>query len=181
MKTIELKCGNCSNFFSKDFREHKRQTKLGRFEFFCTRNCAAIKNNKDNPRIGNLDNLKSDNRKDEYTSFRWYVNRGKYRGKRKRKYGCDLTVEYLKTLWEKQKGICPFTGWNLILPEDSSYPWAVKDPANASLDRIDNSIGYMQGNVRFISIMANLARQTFSDEQLIDFCKAVTASYQRNC
>lgn len=173
MKNINVKCATCDCNFLILLKEHKRQVKRGRSEFFCTRTCAAIKNNKDNPRLGNPDNLKPYNKTDEYTKFRYFVNRCNYRGKRKRKFGCDLTVEFLKKLWEDQGGICLFTGWELILPQNSLYPWKEKNPANASLDRIDNSIGYMQGNVRFISYMANIGRQSFTDEQLIDFCKAV--------
>jgi hypothetical protein len=99
------------------------------------------------------------------------VLRAEYRDRNKN-YGCDLTIEHLKVLWESQNGKCPFTGLDLILPYDSDG-WKEYSPYNASIDRIDNSKGYMQGNVRFISVMANLARQSFSDIQLIDFCKAV--------
>ena len=140
-------------------------------DFFCTRTCAAIKNNEENPREGNPEFLIANNRKDNYTPFRWYVLRSQYRDK-KRKYGCDLTVEFLKKLWEQQNGICPFTGWKLILPKDTNG-WTEYSTYNASIDRIDNSIGYMKTNVRFISVMANLARQSFTDKELIDFCSAV--------
>lgn len=173
MKSLKITCANCTHEFEILLKEHKRQIKNGRVGFFCSRTCAAIKSNRDNPRPGNPENLQADNRRDEYTQFRWFVNRGNYRGKRRRKYGCDLTVEFLKELWDQQNGICPFTGWKLVLPQDSSYAWSEKNPANASLDRIDNSKGYMRGNVRFISVMANLARQTFTDEQVRNFCKAV--------
>lgn len=44
---------------------------------------------------------------------------------------------------------------------------------SASLDRIDNSISYMKGNVRFISVMANYARNTFDDEEVVKFAEAV--------
>jgi len=171
MKKIELKCENCGNLFVKELKEYNRQIHKGRKEFFCSRTCAATKNNQNNPRNGNIENLKSDNRRDEHTSFRWFILRSQYRDKKKN-YGCNLTLEYLKNLWETQKGICPFTGWNLILPQDSNG-WKISNPHNASLDRIDNSIGYIQGNVRFISVMANLARQNFTDDQLVEFCKAV--------
>lgn len=172
MKNTNIKCTTCGEDFSILTKEYNRQIKRGRSEFFCTRTCAAIKNNKDNPRLGNPENLKVKT-KDQYSSFRWFVNRGNYRSKTKKKYGCDLTVEFLKQLWEDQKGICPFTGWEMILPENSTYPWDEKSPKNASIDRIDNSIGYMQGNVRFVSVMANLARQDFTDEQVIAFGKAI--------
>jgi hypothetical protein len=31
----------------------------------------------------------------------------------------------------------------------------------------------MKGNVRFISLMANYARNSMSDEELLEFCRAV--------
>lgn len=171
MKTIELTCALCGEVFAKDFREYKRQIKRDRTEFFCSRSCATSQSNKDNPRPGNPENLKSDNRRDKYTPFRWYVLRAEYRD-RKKKYGCDLDVDYLKFLWDSQNGLCPFTGWSLILPRDTDG-WIEYHPHNASLDRIDCALGYVKGNVRFVSVIANLARSTFTDEQLIDFCKAV--------
>lgn len=176
-QTIKLRCANCNKEFEKLDKEYRRQIKKGNNRFFCTRSCTAIKVNSEIQRIGNPQFLIPNNKKDEYTPFRWFILRSQYRGKRS-SYGCDITVEYLKNLWEEQGGICSFTGWNLILPKSTSG-WENSSPSNASVDRIDNSKGYMQGNVRFISIMANLARQIFTDEQLKEFCKAVT-SYQRS-
>ena len=172
---ITLQCANCDQKFDKELKEYKRRIKDGAIRFFCGLSCKFIKENEENPRPGNPKNLIANNRKNEYTPFRWFIRRAEYRDTKKH-YGCDLTVEFLKELWEKQSGICPFTGWKLILPKDSEA-FTAKNIANASIDRIDNSIGYMQGNVRFISVMANLARQTFTDDQLINFCKAVAATH----
>lgn len=173
MKTIKLICATCSKEFDKNLREYKRQIKKENTRFFCSLSCVCIKRNEENPSIGNVEHFHGKTKKkDQYTPFRWYVLRGQYRD-RKKKYGCDITIEYLKQLWEDQMGICPFTGWTLILPQGTDKAWHISSPHNASLDRIDNSKGYMQDNVRFISVMANLARQDFTDEQLVDFCKAV--------
>lgn len=57
--------------------------------------------------------------------------------------------------------------------------WSVPSPWNASLDRIDNAKGYIQGNVRFITVMANLARSTFTDEQVLEFCHAVVQNHKK--
>ena len=174
---MKLVCDNCNSEFEKKERDYKRRIKLGQTRFFCSLSCAAIKGNEEIPRKGNMHSgLKADNKRDEYTPFRWFILRAEYRD-RKKHYGCNLTVAYLKQLWEQQKGKCPFTDWNLILPQNTKNGWLESNPANASLDRIDNSKGYLEGNVRFISIMANLARQSFTDEQLIDFCKAVTQKH----
>lgn len=175
-KTIDIVCVNCGKTFPKTLREYKRRIKQGHDRFFCDLSCNAFTRNKEHPSPGNAANLTANNRRDEFTQFRWFVLRGKYRGKRGRQYGCDLTVEYLKELWDQQNGICPFTGWKLILPQDASN-WDNKNPRNASLDRIDNSMGYVKDNVRFIAVMANLARGTFSDDQVIDFCKAVVSNH----
>jgi len=173
-KTIDIECANCGKTFQKIAREHRRQIKNGKTRFFCGLSCTCHKRNEEHPRPGLIDNLVSDNRRDKLTPFRWFILRAEYRDRTKN-YGCDITTEYLKQLWEQQKGICPFTGWNLNLPEDTGRCFIEQSTANASLDRIDNSIGYVQGNVRFISVMANLARNKFSDEQLIEFCEAVAA------
>lgn len=46
-------------------------------------------------------------------------------------------------------------------------------PRRASLDRIDSSIGYIPGNIRFVSVMANYCKNSFSDQEVFEFCQAV--------
>jgi hypothetical protein len=87
---------------------------------------------------------------------------------RGRKKGFDLDLNYLKELWDKQKGICPFLGIDLI-----PLGWdGVSDPIyTASIDRIDSSKGYVKGNIIFVSVMINYAKNKFEIEKLIDFLK----------
>ena len=85
----------------------------------------------------------------------------------------DITLEYLKELWEKQNGLCPFTGWNPLLPRSSSYSNDPNSMYRASIDRIDNSKGYVVGNIRFVSVIANYCRNTFTDDQVKLFCESV--------
>lgn len=72
--------------------------------------------------------------------------------------------------------MCPFTGWSLILPPTSEGWPNGAEPRNASVDRIDNARGYVQDNVRFVALMANLARQDFTDADVRTFCRAVAAN-----
>jgi hypothetical protein len=60
----------------------------------------------------------------------------------------------------------------MILPRDSGG-FTSHLPTNASLDRINNEVGYRRNNVRFVSLIANLARQQFSDEDVFDFALEV--------
>lgn len=92
--------------------------------------------------------------------------------KRKRKYKtCSITLEDLNAQWEKQKGKCPFTGVDLLLPG-----WySAKDYLyRASIDRIDSSKGYEVGNIQFVSVMINYAKNKFDNDVMIEFCKTIT-------
>lgn len=175
MKSIELICFNCKKSFIKGLKEYNRIIKAGRIRFFCSKPCSTTTQNREKPPKGNPASLLPYNKDDEYSKFRLYLLHGIYRSKSKNEM-CDLDLQYLKELWDKQNGICPFTAWKLILPKNTSKTWENRNPANASLDRINNSKGYIKGNVRFISYMANIARNNFSDQQLIDFCKAVASN-----
>lgn len=66
---------------------------------------------------------------------------------------------------------CPYLGFKL---ERSPK---VKSPNSPSLDRIDNSKGYVKGNVQVISNKANVMKQDVSVETLVKFAKAVLEMY----
>lgn len=51
------------------------------------------------------------------------------------------------------------------------YSMDSKNPFKPSLDRIDNSKGYTLDNVRVCWLIENLCKNTFTDEQVIEFCK----------
>jgi hypothetical protein len=85
------------------------------------------------------------------------------------------TLDDLLEQWINQNNICPYTGVTLI------HPIRVKDEGliyMASLDRIDSSIGYLKGNIQFISVAANLAKNNMSHEQMIVFCKLITENWK---
>jgi hypothetical protein len=175
MKMVSLQCANptCGVEFSRSLGEHRRSIKLGRPEF-CGRKCSAVLSNKSEKRdrLSGISNLISDNKRDEYSPFRWYM--GRIRQRREKKGDTNLTVEFLKDLWEAQEGKCALCNMDLVLPVSTSGKWETGSRLKkASLDRIDSSKGYVRGNVRFISLMANTALGTSTDEELIEFCKAV--------
>jgi len=178
MKTVEITCVTCGTKSQKRKAEIDRRTRLGKTKFYCGNKCAGknpAKYSHLNKYAGEYNNNLKAPKLDELSPFRYYYNTLKSREKSP-KYrlpkGLNLSLEYLKEVWESQKGICPFTGWELILRTNSNLTMK-KNIKQASLDRIDNSKGYIEGNIRFIAVIANYARNNFEDKEVIEFCKAV--------
>lgn len=165
-KLITIKCDYCGKEFEKPVSEYNRNIKLGRSNY-CSRHCCGCANIKNLPK-NNSSNIKQycNNRGDKYTPFRYY-----YRNAKRRFKEFNLTLEYLKELWEKQKGICPYTGIKLNL---ATYLKNHNDPIfTASLDRIDPSKGYIIGNVQYISTAINYMKHTMSHEDTIKLCQII--------
>lgn len=187
---IELICSEntCGKIFLRKYSEAQR-CKLRGLKSFCSRKCAGIALNKAGTYTKNLgkylSNLEIANnilktrgrRNSPIAPFRKFIRSSKYRTIATNKEASDLTAEYLLEIWNSQNGKCKFTNWDLILPKNTSHS-VEYIPNKASIDRIDNSRGYIKGNVRFIALMANLARQSFSDDQVVEFCKAVALNHQ---
>ena len=45
---------------------------------------------------------------------------------------------------------------------------------NASLDRIDSSKGYVEGNLQWVLSEVNMMKQQYSQDRFIEICKAVS-------
>lgn len=167
--TIVLTCYACGKQVVRRMAEHKRTLERNA-HVFCGHSCSATWGNEQgltNP-TGNAANLVSDNQRDEYTPFRYFQRVAK---RRKHKYKLDLP--YLKALWREQSGRCPLTGWQLHLPHSTGGFLQGAMPNNASLDRVNNTLGYIEGNVRFIALIANLARNVWGDEAIRALAHAI--------
>lgn len=170
-KMIETICDYCHCVFEKPLSEYNRNKNLGRSNY-CSRTCVGKDCNKNGKQLGNPKSLLgyAANRKDQYTPFR-YV----YRNCRKRFVTCELTLEYLKSVWDSQNGICPYSGINLILP---TYTTGHKNPIyTASVDRIDSSKGYVPGNIQFVSMSINYMKNTMSHDETIRMCKIIANNF----
>lgn len=74
---------------------------------------------------------------------------------------CDLTLEYLMQMWMQQNGKCALTNKKMTHKFNSLFA--------VSVDRIDSSIGYMQGNIQLVCQSVNYAKNKFTNEQFIHF------------
>lgn len=170
---VETICSTCSKKFLKDGSEVRRNAKLGRRNF-CSLNCVGTASNSHLGREGNIAVLKrywEKNKGKVRNQFAEYLRRS--RSRRKNKDKILITTEDLKIQWNKQNGICPYTGVKLEHPKYTKNNFIY----TASLDRIDSSKGYIPGNIQFISITANYAKSDMSHELMIEFCKLVTKKW----
>lgn len=166
-KLVQLTCDECGKLYDKPIIEYNRNIRLGRHNY-CCRSC-AMKGNKNNKK-GNSVTLIPNNHKDEFTPFRYY-----FRNAKKRFKNFNLTLEYLKEIWEQQNGICPYTGIKLQL---ATYTTNHNNPIyTASLDRIDSSKGYEIDNVQFISTAINYMKNTMSHEDTLKLCEIIAEKY----
>ena len=177
---VKIICASCGKETEKRATEINRQKKKGKKLFYCNLSCAGKVNNthlkpyqeklKRNTGSGNW--LR---KKDIYSQFRYHLNNAKRHTDNKDLI--DLDLEYLKTLWDNQQGKCAVTGIELKIKHIHTKKQRTdKSPYQASLDRIDNSKGYVKGNVRFVCYMFNIARNDFTDTDVIEFCKKVASN-----
>ena len=166
MKVVECICPKCNKQFFKPKNEYDRRIKLNR-KVFCGRSCAGTYNLRNFADKVNKNPPKNFREKNPFLYY--------FRNCKARDFMIDIDVEYLKSLWEKQKGICPYTGLELKL---NCHQFRHKDKRYvASLDRIDPNKGYIKGNVQFISLAINLMKNTMSHEETIEFLQIIAKKY----
>lgn len=148
-QTIEVSCHFCGKLFIKEMREYKRRLKVGGEFFYCNSEC-----------FNQLE------RTDELSPFRSFVYMSKKNGKKKH-LEFNLDVNYLKEIWESQRGICPYS--NLPMKLARTEKERDYSPESASLDRIDSTKGYVVGNVEFVCLSINYAKHNFDKQDFVNF------------
>jgi len=101
----------------------------------------------------------------------WYdhIIKSSNGNKKRRKIELNITKEYVWELFLKQNKKCALSGIILKFPERA------KDKSwTASLDRIDNCKGYIEGNVQWLHKDVNMLKRTYSQKYLIELCKLIT-------
>ena len=171
MSLEKCTCETCGKDYEIRRAEANRKRKLGS-SFFCSLSCSG-KKKRHNPAAKsekNAEHLRklSGNRADEFSPFRELLKRCKMRKKQ-----CSLTLKDMKEQWEKQEGLCPYLKQPLVLPT-TDYSHDTSNPnLLASVDRIDSSKGYEPGNIQFVSMTLNFAKNKFSEETLLDLMERV--------
>lgn len=89
----------------------------------------------------------------------------------------EVSKDYLDDLLEKQSFKCAISGVQLKYPvitrEKNKRIDYNKTDNTLSLDRIDNSKGYIEGNVQWVHKIINIMKGVLSDTDFITMCKIV--------
>jgi hypothetical protein len=87
----------------------------------------------------------------------------------------NVSIKYLWDLFLKQNKKCALTGIPLIFETRC----AACD-GNASLDRIDSSKGYIEGNVQWTHKEVNVMKLNHDLDHFVELCRKVVEYYDRN-
>lgn len=90
------------------------------------------------------------------------------RGAQVRRIKLELDNNYLTKLMESQGGKCAISGVDIGFAD--TIVSSKRGGDTASLDRIDSSIGYVEGNVQWVHKTVNIMKQRMTNSQLIDWC-----------
>ncbi len=133
----------------------------------------TIQKNRD--RVSNWRVGKEDHSKEIQRNWRNSTDKGYWSNKitsikancRVKGLSCSIRREDLEDLFDAQNGRCVLTGRELKKTRIKS------ELDTCSVDRLDDSLGYDVGNIRLVTLQANIARWSGNDEELLAFCKDV--------
>lgn len=160
---VEISCEYCGKVFKRR-RGAVTYNKNRNINNFCSHSCCTKYRHSKNPVSEKVRHIK----------YYFYIT----------KLNCEegqlqVTLEDLIEQYDKQLGLCPYTGWKLDMR-------TVKDkfkkltPNRASLDRIDSSKPYSKDNIEFVSCIAQYTKNSFTKKEVLDFCLAVDSYHSQD-
>jgi hypothetical protein len=90
----------------------------------------------------------------------------------KKRAEVTVTVDDLLEIYDNQLGLCALSGIKLTW---SQGKWL---PTSISMDRIDNSKGYVHGNVRLVCASVNSFKGTMNDDELLKMADVLVRNMQ---
>ncbi len=89
----------------------------------------------------------------------------------------NVSIDYLWKLFLQQKKKCAITGVDLNFKISQKKGRETK--RTASLDRIDSSKGYVEGNVQWVHNNINVMKWKMSSNEFVDWCYKVIRNYEK--
>ncbi len=92
----------------------------------------------------------------------------------------NVSLDYLYLLGEKQKWKCALTGIPLEFTRGGTHWggfWC--NPMSCTIDRIDSTKGYIEGNLQLVIWKINSLKKDTDDQEFIDLCKLVAKNRRK--
>lgn len=96
----------------------------------------------------------------------------KYEAQNRRNLEFTISSNDLMNLLVAQNGKCALTGWELEFSRGGTFGSGT-NPMSCSIDRKNNTLGYMLGNVQLVCWKANKIKSDLTDQEFKELCKAV--------
>jgi hypothetical protein len=77
----------------------------------------------------------------------------------------DIDTDYILSLFEQQNGRCYFTGIKMVGRPHPCF--------SISIDRVNNTLGHIKGNVRLVLKAINRAKKLYSDDEVLTWIKSI--------
>jgi len=86
----------------------------------------------------------------------------------KKNFELNISLDEIKTLWNKQEGKCAISGIDMTYIFNGG-----RIPTNVSIDRIDSSRGYTIDNIQLVCMAVNQMKNDLSMDYLYFLCDSV--------
>ncbi len=178
-KYITTVCTECGGEVIKEKREYDRRIRDCGYmvNFFCNLSCSSVHRNKNFSADTKKKILEAGKRgsranmKNMHISFSYYIRRAIDRSAKKTEWEkMNLTKEYLERLWIEQNGKCALSDITINLYREGHN----NRLHLASLDRKNSAIGYIIGNVQFVALPLNLAKNNSDNDDFKSFLLEVS-------
>lgn len=148
-------CRNCEKYFENSSLSVK-------YQYYCSRDCAVKYRTNHHARYKTSSKIRS---KTPERYLRSLIQKKKLRE--------NLSYDYYITLYYKQQGLCALSGRVMTHQLHEGIV-----PTNISIDRIDSSKGYVEGNIQLVCRQANMMKYTSSEQELLEWCKDVVKTLE---
>lgn len=162
------KCTKCGEVKpNKEFACHRKATGRGRKYTTRCKACARAYDKITNKEEKNRKSIQYRRKHRLYNVFS--ASKG---NARKKEIEHNLTQSFINKLWERQKGLCYYTGKPMDLDISDG-----RDNSNSiSIDRVDSSRGYIIGNVVLCRWVVNRIKNNLSIEQLLEVLEDIKST-----
>ena len=154
--TSRVKCSICEKQFEKENRKINKTIREGGVHC-CSKKCASI----------NASNIKK-------IPLSYNLNNARKLAKVK-SLEFDLDIDYLQLLHKEQYGKCAISNVDLVL----KFAKGTREINQVSIDRIDNSKGYIKGNVQLVCLGINYLRKTFEISEVMNLLKQISVQLDK--